>query len=336
MLIAGALLAVGAVVFMYFSPQKPADWANAAFYPLVKPVNATHVQLGVKPAADYVEVEAVAWQKGGASFTAPLRTTARGETWLQHGGKPLAVPCGANVTVSTKYGSASRALSFSVACLKRETEIVTEMAEVINQMFDYVRFVGDYIAYRSVPVISAYFKTGSLSLAVRNIWKHSLALTEEFSPGFAPGPFMGQLWGVSTPLILKPGSEHVVWTVQETAKSYGNYIPNLTRWIYLTWDLTRDRDIVVEANGTVLYSGYYVQKEVKDPGGRVSFIINPEDDLLLVRASETTYVSTEKSISATARVYLNYTVPVTVSAVAETSYTPRRIPREMAGTSASM
>jgi len=318
--IAGALLAVGAVVFMYFNPQQPVDHANALAYPLVRPLNKTHVQLGIKPIADYVEVEAVYYQHGGRQTGVPMRIVAKNATWLQHGGKPLAVPCGANVTIATRYNTASRALSFHVACLQREPELKTDLSEVVNQMMDYASFAVDYAVYRSVPVISAYFKTGSLSLVVRNVWRHPLALTEEFRPGFASEPFVGRLWSANTPLVLRPGEEYVVWKRDGAVTSVTlsrKYLSNLTRWIYLTWDVTRDRDIVVEINGTTLYSGYYVEKEMKDPGGRVSFIVNPEDDLLLVRTTDVTYVPVDRSINATVTVYLNYAVPVTVSAVAE-------------------
>jgi hypothetical protein len=56
------LLGVAAVLLYYFNPQQPLDHAKAAFYPLVKPLNKTHVQLGVKPSADKVEVVEIKYQ----------------------------------------------------------------------------------------------------------------------------------------------------------------------------------------------------------------------------------------------------------------------------------
>jgi hypothetical protein len=54
LVLALAVLGVAAVMLYYFNPQQPLDHAKAAFYPLVKPINATHVWLGVKPSADKV------------------------------------------------------------------------------------------------------------------------------------------------------------------------------------------------------------------------------------------------------------------------------------------
>jgi len=155
--IAGALLAVGAVAFAYFNPQQPADWGNALAYPLVRPLNETHVQLGVQPLADYVEVEEVAWSRGGTQGRAAVRAVAKNATWLQHGGRPVAVPCGANVTIAARYGSASRALGFHVACLQRERVPRTDLTTLYQLLTSYASYVADYVVYRSAPVLTAYF-----------------------------------------------------------------------------------------------------------------------------------------------------------------------------------
>ena len=63
--LAVALIGVAAVLLYYFNPQQPVDYARAAFYPLVKPINATHVWLGVKPSADKVEVVELKYQYKG-------------------------------------------------------------------------------------------------------------------------------------------------------------------------------------------------------------------------------------------------------------------------------
>jgi hypothetical protein len=79
-----AVLGVAAVLLYYFNPQQPLDHAKAAFYPLVKPINATHVWLGVKPSADKVEVVELKYQYRGRWVDVPLaRFTAdrrRGST----------------------------------------------------------------------------------------------------------------------------------------------------------------------------------------------------------------------------------------------------------------
>lgn len=36
-------LGIATVLLYYFNPQQPVDYAKAAFYPLVKPLNKTHV-----------------------------------------------------------------------------------------------------------------------------------------------------------------------------------------------------------------------------------------------------------------------------------------------------
>ena len=59
------LLGAAAVMLYYFNPQQPVDHAKAAFYPLVKPLNATHAWLGVKPSADKVEVVELKYHYGG-------------------------------------------------------------------------------------------------------------------------------------------------------------------------------------------------------------------------------------------------------------------------------
>jgi hypothetical protein len=115
------ILGVAAVMLYYFNPQQPVDYAKAAFYPLVKPLNATHVWLGVKPSADKVEVVELKYQYRRRWVDVPVaRLTADRSVWLNTtDGRPVAVPCSANVTVATRYGTASRAVSFTPVCLQR-------------------------------------------------------------------------------------------------------------------------------------------------------------------------------------------------------------------------
>jgi hypothetical protein len=116
-----AVLGVAAVALYYFNPQQPLDYAKAAFYPLVKPLNRTHVWLGVKPSADKVEVVELKYRYGGRWVDVPVaRLTADRAVWLNTTDwRPVAVPCTANVTVATRYGTAARSLSFTPMCLQR-------------------------------------------------------------------------------------------------------------------------------------------------------------------------------------------------------------------------
>jgi len=67
-----AILGIAAVLLYYFNPQQPVDHAKAAFYPLAKPLNKTHVWLGVKPSADKVEVAAIKYQYRGVWIDVPI------------------------------------------------------------------------------------------------------------------------------------------------------------------------------------------------------------------------------------------------------------------------
>jgi hypothetical protein len=142
----------------YFNPQQPVDHAKAAFYPLVKPLNATHVWLGVKPSADKVEVVELKYQYRGRWVDVPVaRLTADRAVWLNTtDGRPAAVPCYANVTVATRYGTASRAVSFTPVCLQHTG--VVDAAEVFRQLTDYASYVANYLLYKSIPAITAYVK----------------------------------------------------------------------------------------------------------------------------------------------------------------------------------
>jgi hypothetical protein len=155
----------------HFNPQQPLDHAKAAFYPLVKPLNKTHVWLGVKPSADRVEVVELKYQYGGRWFDVPVaRLTADRAVWLNTtDGRPVAVPCSANVTVATRYGTAARSLSFTPICIQRQAELKTSLEAVRQQLLDYAQYIADYVIYQHVPVISAYLKIASLEFGIQNI-----------------------------------------------------------------------------------------------------------------------------------------------------------------------
>jgi hypothetical protein len=154
------LLGVAAVMLYYFNPQQPLDHAKAAFYPLVKPLNKTHVWLGVKPSADKVGVVELKYQYGGSWFDVPVaRFAADRAVWLNTtDGRPVAVPCFSNVTVATRYGTASRTVSFTPVCLQRDSVDVAEVTEVFRQLSDYASYVANYMLYKSIPAITAYLR----------------------------------------------------------------------------------------------------------------------------------------------------------------------------------
>ncbi|MFZ8809104.1 MAG: hypothetical protein ACO2PN_13510 [Pyrobaculum sp.] len=165
------LLGVAAVMLYYFNPQQPLDHAKAAFYPLVKPLNATHVWLGVKPSADKVEVVELKYQYRGRWVDVPVaRLTADRAVWLNAtDGRPVAVPCSANVTVATRHGTAARSLSFTPVCLQRDNTDVADVTEVFRQLTDYASYVANYVLYKSIPAITAYVRFGSMYVGIQNI-----------------------------------------------------------------------------------------------------------------------------------------------------------------------
>jgi hypothetical protein len=165
------LLGVAAVLLYYFNPQQPLDYAKAAFYPLVKPLNKTHVWLGVKPSADKVEVVELKYQYRGRWVDVPIsRFTADRAVWLNAtDGRPVAVPCSANVTVATRYGTASRAVSFTPVCLSKQPQIRDDLTVLVEQMVSYGSYVLDYVAYKSTPVLTAYFGFGSMHIGFQSV-----------------------------------------------------------------------------------------------------------------------------------------------------------------------
>jgi hypothetical protein len=196
-----AILGVAAVLLYYFNPQQPVDYAKAAFYPLVKPINATHVWLGVKPSADKVEVVELKYQYRGRWVDVPVaRLTADRAVWLNTtDGRPVAVPCSANVTVATRYGTASRAVSFTPVCLPRQPQIRDDLTVLVEQMVSYGSYVLDYVAYKSTPVLTAYFAFGSMHIGFQNVGPFPY-MAVRFSPNG------GGLWPPSVYAVaLTPG-----------------------------------------------------------------------------------------------------------------------------------
>jgi len=171
-IVAVVLVAAAAAMLMYFNPQKPADYGAAAVYPLVRPLNGSYVWLGVKPAFGPVEVEYVAYN--GIRILVGARLD--GPAWLNYSGGPVAVPCGANVTIVARHGLAARAESFAVICLRRQAGVETPLTSLEEALISYADYVADYALYAHVPVLSAFFRFGSIDVAFQNIGRYPYML----------------------------------------------------------------------------------------------------------------------------------------------------------------
>jgi hypothetical protein len=79
------------------------------------------------------------------------------------------VPCSANVTVATRYGTASRAVSFTPVCLSKQPQFRDDLTVLVEQMVSYGSYVLDYVAYKSTPVLTAYFGFGSMHIGFQNV-----------------------------------------------------------------------------------------------------------------------------------------------------------------------
>jgi len=262
--LAVALLGVAAVLLYYFNPQQPVDYAKAAFYPLVKPLNATHVWLGVKPSADKVEVVELKYQYKGGWVNVPVaRLTADRAVWLNAtDGRPVAVPCFANVTVATRYGTASRAVSFTPVCLQRQPQLRDDLTVLVEQMVSYGSYVLDYVTYKSSPVLTAYFTFGSMHIGFQNVGPFSYMAVNGTPTG------AGQ-WPPSVrALVLTPGNYYnnvyeirssEPWTnsssaIKDLCDFYGHGACSvMRRWmnIYVYWNDTLE----IWINNVRVYNG---------------------------------------------------------------------------------
>jgi len=252
-----AILGVAAVLLYYFNPQQPVDYAKAAFYPLVKPLNATHVWLGVKPSADKVEVVELKYQYGGRWVDVPVaRLTADRAVWLNAtDGRPVAVPCSANVTVATRYGTASRAVSFTPVCLQRDRVDVAEVTEVFRQLADYASYVANYVLYKSIPAITAYVRFGSMYVGIQDIAPFAFqAVQDAGAPGW-------QVWPPSYGAVnLLPLEARDIWNgtsaepLEYSELDWGNVTSVMYRWlnVVVDWDSSVLR---IWVNNALAYNG---------------------------------------------------------------------------------
>ncbi|MCC6021423.1 MAG: hypothetical protein LM577_08695, partial [Thermoproteaceae archaeon] len=173
--IAAAILGAGAALLGWWDWQRSADYGMALAWPLVEPANATHVRLGLEPVGDYVVVERLAYQLGGAWRELPAGALVRGRAWLN-----ATVPCGANVTMVLRHGSAARAESFAVACLHRRAveRLQVDLTGLRAAMEAYAAFTAKYLEALYTPVIAAYLTSGpdGTELRVKNIWREPLVV----------------------------------------------------------------------------------------------------------------------------------------------------------------
>jgi len=250
------LLGVAAVMLYYFNPQQPHDHAKAAFYPLVKPLNATHVWLGVKPSADKVEVVELKYQYRGRWVDVPVaRLTADRAVWLNAtDGRPVAVTCSANVTVATRHGTAARSLSFTPVCLQRDNTDVADVTEVFRQLTDYASYVANYVLYKSIPAITAYVRFGSMYVGIQNIAPFAFQALQNVAVS------NWQMWPPDYNAInLIPLEARDIWSgasaelVEALRVEDGDVASVMYRWINVVVDW--DSVLRIWVNNVLVYNG---------------------------------------------------------------------------------
>jgi len=315
--LAVVLLGVAAVMLYYFNPQQPVDHAKAAFYPLVRQLNATHVWLGVKPSADRLEVVELKYQYRGRLADVPVaRLTADRAVWLNAtDGRPVAVPCYANVTVATRYGTASRAVSFTPVCLQRQPQIRDDLTVLLEQMVSYGSYVLDYVAYKSTPVLTAYFAFGSMHIGFQNVGPFPYMAVHGAPTG------AGQ-WPPSVrALVLTPGEHRSVeripsvWleggsddVIASLCDMYGRGACGVMyRWlnVYVYWNDTLE----IWINNVRVYNGTPPQRATTftAPQG-FTVIFNPSAGKLEIRYPSVEYNNRYKRFVSTMRTALTLSV----------------------------
>jgi hypothetical protein len=283
--LAVVLIGVATVMLYYFNPQQPLDHAKAAFYPLVKPLNATHVWLGVKFSADKVEVVELKYQYRWRWVDVPVaRFTADRAVWLNAtDGRPVAAPCSANVTVATRCGPAARSLSFTPVCIQREEGVWVDLTGIKLAMEAYARFLAECYAMANTPVLTAYYRVepggtspDMLYVELKNIWREPLVLimTSDLNtvnnllsgrvlpyPEYAPGR------GLPYPVLLEPNevirlsSDLLHWPV---VNAPGFSDAGWHRWIYLDAFV---HSLELWTNGVPAYNNTGMPAYVKTPQG---------------------------------------------------------------------
>ena len=130
------------------------------------------------------------YQYRGRWVDVPLaRFTADRAVWLNTtDGRPVAVPCSANITVATRYGTASRAVSFTPVCLQRQPQLRDDLTVLLQQMVSYGSYVLDYVAYKSTPILTAYFGFGSMHIGFQNVGPFPYMAARGAPTGGGPWP----------------------------------------------------------------------------------------------------------------------------------------------------
>jgi hypothetical protein len=258
-IIAAVLVAAAAVMLMYFNPQRVADYGAAAVYPLVRPLNGSHVWLGAEPAFGPVEVEYVAYN----GTRIPVGAQLDGPAWLNYSGGPVAVPCGANVTMVTRHGLAARAESFAVICLQRRPVEGVSAQQILRRLLSYADYVLDYVAYRSVPVLSAYFSTGSLHVGLQDVapFPFSLVLGNISASGPAANASLWMPAAFTGIVDLAPGEGKDVYDLP-----YGVDKHTMYRWINLV-AYANGLTLEVWINNVLIYNGTNKPFNVTAPQG---------------------------------------------------------------------
>ena len=274
-----AILGVAAVLLYYFNPQQPLDHAKAAFYPLVKPLNATHVWLGVKPSADKVEVVELKYQYRRRWVDVPVaRFTADRAVWFNAtDGRPVAVPCTANVTVATRYGTAARSLSFTPVCLQRYSVDIADVTEVFRQLSDYASYVANYVLYKSIPAITAYVRFGfdeSMYVGIQNIAPFAFQVLQNANASD------WQLWPPDynamnlLPLEVRDAwSGKAIMPLEYPHSGWGNVTSVMYRWIGLVVDWNASV-LRIWVNNVLVYNGTPPQRAAvftSPQGFRITF-----------------------------------------------------------------
>jgi hypothetical protein len=163
------------------------------------------------------------------------RLTADRAVWLNAtDGRPAAVPCSANVTVATRYGTAMRSISFTPICIQRQDVAKTSLTSLEQALISYADYVLDYVFYARVPVMSAFFRFGSINVAFQNIGKYPYMVLDNLtSPGF-------HFYITERPsfkaLILEPNDVENIYSIpsrdpnQELFTKFVKLLNNTSRW----------------------------------------------------------------------------------------------------------
>jgi hypothetical protein len=149
-----AIAALFGWLFSTINVAAPIDRAYAFLYPYVKPYNSTYAWIGVEP-REGAAVLLKAVEVDGVLY--PINETVSGLTWL------MPVPCGANVTFLTQYGSASRADTWRVACMNREA--ITQLPmPILTQLASQLLAVGI-----TNPAVSFDYDPSTNELIIHNL-----------------------------------------------------------------------------------------------------------------------------------------------------------------------